>query len=116
MEETMKALGYALVLLAALALTPGADAAGLHTGKGTVLSVDAATGRLVMTHGAHGRHVLVLDRATRVVDETGAPIPAAALQPGDVVREECVTGAGLPVARQIWVLRPAWKELASPEM
>ena len=109
-------VGYALVLLVALALTPGADAGGLHTGKGTVLAVDAAAGRLVVTHGAHGRHVPALDRATRIVDDTGAPIPAAPLQPGDVGREEGASGAGgLHMARRVWLRRPAWKELASPE-
>ncbi len=114
----MKLFGGALALLTLLAWLPGAEAGGLHTAKGIVLSVDPRAGRIVMTHDdAQGRHVLVVDRATRIVDEAGMPIPIGALQAGDLVREQCVpNGAGPSVATRIWLLRPAWKDLASPEM
>ncbi len=113
----MKALSCALALLTAAALTASAEAGALHTGKGTVLSVDAGAGRVVMTHDPGGRHVLALDAATRIVDETGSPIPAAALQAGDTVREECVLRDGGPaLAKQIRLLRRAWMDTASPEM
>jgi hypothetical protein len=117
-EATMNALSCVLVLLIALAaLAAGAEAGVLHTGKGTVLSVDARAGRLVMAHEAEGRHAYRLDATTRIIDETGRPITAAEIRVGDYVREECVPEAhGIALAKQIRVLRPAWMESASPEM
>src|SRR5262245_19844741 len=114
----MIARSFVLALLVTLAALPiGAEAAGLHTGKGTVLSVDTRAGRLVMAHEAEGRHAFRLDATTRIVDETGRPISAAELPVGDYVREECVMqGHGIALAKQIRVLRPAWMESASPEM
>jgi hypothetical protein len=108
----------ALVLVTVLGLLPAAEAGALHTAKGVVLSVDPRAGRIVMTHeDAQGSHVLVVNLLTQIVDEAGALIPMGALQPGDLVREQCVPNGSNPsVATRISVLRPAWKDLASPEM
>ncbi len=113
--------GFGLVVAAGLVLgAAGAvgpvEAAGPHTGKGVVLSVDARAGRLSMTEEPRGTHVLTLTAETRVFDAEGVAMTPAALQPGDLVREECdANGPGQGVARQIRVLRPAWLETASPE-
>lgn len=119
----MKAVNIALALLTAitLALSPvgpigAAEAGAIHTGKGTLLSVDLQGGRLLMTEEPSGSHLLSLNHQTKIVDEMGSPISPAALQPGDLVREECFfleNGKGL--ATQIRRLRPAWMETASPE-
>ena len=107
----------ALAAMALVMLGASAEAGPLHAGKGTILAMDAREGRLLMSDSVEGRHVLILDRTTRVVDETGAPIPASALQAGDLVREECQPRAQAPaVAREIRRLRPAWADLSSPEM
>ncbi len=113
----MKSVSVALALLAALALAaPAIEAGELHASKGTILSVDVKTGRILMTQ-ERGTHVLALNGQTRVVDETGAVMAAAALQPGDLVREECAAdGHGAAVAKHIRLLRPAWMDTASPEM
>jgi hypothetical protein len=116
-EATMNACSRVLALVAALVLTAGAEAGSLHSGKGTVLSVDARAGRLVMAHETEGRHLYRLDATTRIVDELGQPIAAADLRTGDYVREECVPEAnGIPLAKQIRVLHRAWMETVNPEM
>ncbi len=118
----MKATCIALALLTAGALIPlglsgTVEAGDIHTGKGTVLSVNIREGRILMTEGLRGTHVLVLNPQTKVVDETGAEILVTTLRPGDLVREECrLVQNGNGVARQIRLLRPAWMETASPEL
>ena len=118
----MKTLYCALLTVSVLTLSllgplGAAEAGGLHTGKGTLLSVEANEGRILMTEEPRGTHVLSLNHETTIVDATGSPLSAAALQPGDLIREECrVVGDGTFVARQIRLLRPAWIEGASPEM
>ena len=114
----MKALFALLTALTLLTVAPlGAAWAGaVHTGKGTVLSVDSKGRQLVMTEEPEGIHVLLLNSATKVVDEMGSPLAAPALQPGDLIREECqAVGDGTFAAKQIHRVRPAWMETASPE-
>ncbi len=118
----MKAMHVALAFLTAIALTLlsvgglEAETGAIHAGKGAVLSVDGAKGRLVMTEERGGTHVLFLDSKTKVIDAMGLPISAAALQPGDLVWEECLrVGNGTFKAKQIRLLRPTWMETASPE-
>lgn len=112
-----------LALLTTLALVPSpgslraADTGVIHIGKGTVLSVDIQGGRLLMAQDPYGHHVLSLTHQTRVVDEVGSPILPAALQPGDLIREECLrVEKGKGQATLIRRVRPAWMELASPEL
>ncbi len=119
----MKAILLALAFLAALGLTlsplgplSAAETGSIHQGKGTVLSVDMKEGRLVMTEEPRGNHLVFLDHQTRIFDERGSSMPAAALQPGDLIREECLlmeNGKGL--AREIRLLRPAWMDTTSVE-
>ncbi len=118
----MKARYFALALVTAIAmaLSPvgsvGAAAGDLHSGKGTILWVDVGGGWIQMTEESSGTHVLVLDPQTKVVDETGRRISPTALQPGDLVREECqLVQDDDGVAKEIRLLRPAWMETASPE-
>lgn len=119
----MKTMNLALTLPFAIALVfapvgllEAAENGTTHTGNGTLLSVDAKAGRVVMTEGG-GSHTLSLNQQTTIVDETGRIVSAAFLRTGDFVREECLLEEqGEGVARQIRVLRPAWMDLASPEM
>ncbi len=120
----MKAVYFSLTVLLALALAlsgggpiGAAEAGALHTGKGTVLSIEGQGEQILMTEEPRGTHVLSLTHETTVVNTMGSPISAASLQPGDLIREECfVVGDGTFVARQIRLLRPAWMEGASPEL
>jgi len=119
----MRTIVFALAVLAALGLTlsplgplGAAETGSVHHGKGTVLSVDMRNGRLVMTEEPRENHLLALDHRTRIFDERGGTMPAAALQPGDLIREECMlmeNGKGL--AREIRLLRPAWMDTTSVE-
>ncbi len=119
----MKPVDVALALLTAvgLALSPvgqlgAAETEPLHHGKATVLSVDPKEVRILMTEEPRGTLVLSLNGETRIVDDMGNRMAAAALQPGDLVREQCLgLENGKFVAREIRVLRPAWMETASPE-
>lgn len=114
---TLGVLGFIALTLSLLGPLGIAEAGASHTGKGTVLSVDINGSRISMTEEPGGSHVLSLNHQTRIVDEIGSPITATALQPGDLIREEClVAGNGAFVVKQIRRLRPAWAELASPEM
>jgi hypothetical protein len=112
----MKSVCALLALLAILVVAmPSADA-GVHVSKGTILSVDARTGRIVMTQ-ERGTHLLAVNGQTRIFDETGAAVPVASLRTGDFVREECVpNGRGAATAAQIRLLRPAWMETTTPGM
>ena len=120
----MKAMYFSLTVLTAMALAlsrggpvGAAETGPLHTGKGTVLSVEGRGERILMTEEPQGTHVLSLTHETTVVNVMGNLISAASLQPGDLIREECrAAGDGTFVARQIRLLRPAWMEGASPEL
>jgi hypothetical protein len=113
-----------LVLAAALVLgvgvpPAGADepqAAGLHRSTGLVVRVDAGLGRVVMKVNGHV-HALAVTKATVLRNDWGEPLAGLrALHVGDYVREECVAGPeGKLLARKIELLRPAWRELESPE-
>ena len=110
-----------LVLLTAIALTlpagGAAESGTIHTGMGTVLGVEVNGSWVLMTEEPHGTHVLFLDHLTKIVNETGGSISAAELNPGDLVREECLlVEGGKGLAKQIRLLRPAWMETASPEL
>jgi len=110
-------LGLSLIALTVLIGGAFAQAETPHAGKAMVLKVDGAAGRIVMTEEPRGTHVLLLNSHTKVINEVGSPIPATALQPGDTVREECFdAGNGIFAAKLIRLLRPAWMDLASPEM
>ena len=119
----MKTVNFTLTFLAAIALVflsggllGAAETGTAHASKGTLLSVDAKTGRVVMTE-ASGSHTLFLNQQTEILDETGHITLAAFLRTGDLVREECLLEEqDKGVARQIRVLRPAWMDSASPEM
>ena len=51
------------------------------------------------------------------VDRTSAGDSLEALQPGDIVREECTkSSSGFRIARRILLVRPAWREIGTPEM
>jgi hypothetical protein len=116
MMKFFTAFGFgSAVLFAGYVLT--AEAGALHAGKGTVLAVDAHKGRIVMTEEPSGKHALSLNSQTQVFNEEGSPISVMALQPGDLVREECAIAEHGPcTAKLIRLLRPAWMDLASPEM
>ena len=110
-----------LVLLTAIVLTlPAggtAESGTTHTGKGTVLGVDVNGSWILMAEEPYGTHVLFLDHLTDIVDETGGSISAAELNPGDLVREECLlVEGGKGLSKQIRLLLPAWMETASPEL
>ncbi len=123
----MKVRNFALALVTAIviaialtfstvAAVEAAEAGAIHDGKGTVLSVDIRGRRIRMTEESSRTHVLSWNDQTKVINEAGHPIPPTALQPGDLVREEClVVGDGTFTAQQIRLLRPAWMETASPE-
>jgi len=117
----MKAVDLAVALLTAvgLAVTSAeqlrAAEIAVHTGKGTVLFVRGSGDQIQMTDERGGKLVLWLAPQTRVVDETGNPMPVAALRSGDLVREQCVEWEnGKLVAKQIRLLRPAWMETGIP--
>lgn len=113
-----------LILAAALVLglisPPGGMAeqpgAAPHRSTGVVVRVDPGQGRVVMKLNGHV-HELAVTKATVLKNDWGEPLASVkALQVGDYVREECVAGPeGKSLARKIEVLRPAWRELESPE-
>lgn len=113
-----------LILAATLVLgvsvpPAGADepqAAGPHRSTGLVVRVDPGQGRVVMKLNGHV-HELAVTSATVLRNDWGEPLRSLkAIQVGDYVREECVAGPeGKSLTRRIEVLRPAWRELESPE-
>ena len=108
------AMKLVMVVLAVVLLLwgPGLAAAD-HEGMGLIVA--AGPGRVTMVENSH-RHSLVLARTTQVTDDAGNPIPVTALGAGDYVREACVPQPdGRFIAKRIVVLRPAWRELTSPE-
>ena len=107
----MKAMVAVLATLVVLG-TAGAALAD-HEGVGIIVAADRAG--VTMVENSHS-HVLVLAATTKVYDDEGKAIPAARLGRGDVVREECVPQPdGRSIAKWIAILRPAWRELESPE-
>lgn len=87
-----------------------------HHSTGLVVRVDPGQGRVVMKVNGHV-HELTVTKATVLRNDWGEPLRSLkAIQVGDYVREECVAGPeGKSLARKIEVLRPAWRELESPE-
>ena len=85
----------------------GSDTAAFHAGDGVVLSVDDKAGRLVVTYGPQCRHVLMLHRDTRIVDEKGQRISPAGLQAGDRIRGESIVAGSRALATEIRILRRA---------
>lgn len=109
----------AALVLGLLVPSPGvAQPAGgeVHRSTGLVVRVNAVQESVVMRSNGHV-HELAVTGATVLRDDWGEPLAGLrALQVGDYVREECVAGPrGTRVARTIKVLRPAWRELESPE-
>lgn len=113
-----------LVLAATLVLGMGIPPAGadeqpgvgLHRSTGLVVRVDSGRGSVAMKLNGHV-HTLAVTKATVLRDDWGEPLAGLrALHVGDYVREECVAGPeGKLLARKIELLRPAWRELESPE-
>ena len=87
-----------------------------HGGTGMIVATDRGhrTVGLVLANGH--RLTLLLDSAAKVSDDLGRSITADALQQGDYVREVCTQlSDGRFVARQVVLLRPGWRGIASPE-
>ena len=102
-----------LFIVAVVWMTPwtGEGASGPHRGVGIIAVLD---GSQLLVQESGGAHEMTIDARTRIVivddDRVGA------IGVGDYVAEECVSdGQGGVHATRIALLRPAWKELASPE-
>lgn len=113
---TILAVGLVLGLVApsmALSETPGG---GAHRSTGLAVRVNPGQGSVVMKVNGH-IHELAVTKATVLKNDWNEPLAGlGALQVGDYIREECAAGPdGKSVARKIEVLRPAWRELESPE-
>ena len=110
----MKKLIGVTVLLAMLSVAGVALADGLHRTSGVIVAADRDIVTIRLESGAS--LALSLAASTAVYDGVGQPMRAAALGPGDYVREECVEReGGRHVAVRITLLRPAWRDLGPPE-
>ena len=86
----------------------------VHTAKGKIVSADGASVIMVLENGH--RHTLELSPTTEAYGEYGQRSSARALQPGDYVEEDCVSGPGGGfLASRIRLLRAAWREIGPPE-
>ncbi len=101
----------ALAVVAPLARSEAVAPPGpVHQSVAVVVRIDRATG-LVMIKQDDGRLLRLF------VDGASAGDDFTALQPGDIVREQCaMDGGGILKARLILRMRRAWQEIGSPEL
>ena len=112
MKNATKGLVVALVVFG---VAGAAGAETVHVRKGVIVA--AGPGDMVMVLDNNHRHTLVLADATKVYDDMGKMIRTAGLRTGDYVQEECLRlPDGRFVAKRIILLRPAWRDLQSPEL
>ncbi len=105
--------GLVLVVAMVLGIAGSAPADGPdHVGIGVIVATDPSRGTLkVLLHGSKP-WALMVNETTRVYDELGREILEARLTTGDYVREVCGRLAtGEFTAKQINVLRPAWRQM-----
>ena len=82
----------------------------IHRSVAVVTSIDRNAGFLVIRQDDGQVLRIYVDRAL-------AGDGLEALQPGDIVREECTkSSTGIRTARRILLVRPAWREIGTPEM
>ena len=105
------------LVVAVLILCVAGVASADHVGTGVILVAGPGEGTMTLVLKEGRPWTLVLGEATKVYDDSGREISPSRLGPGDYVREVCVK---LPdwriLAKQITVLRPAWRELGTPEL
>ena len=93
-----------------------AAAAADHAGGGVIVAAPPGEPTLNVILEGGQRWAMLVGEVTEIYDDLGRAIPASRLNAGDYVREIC---ARLPdgriMAKQITVLRPAWRALESPE-
>lgn len=84
--------------------------------KGMVTRIDLPEAHIRLKADDASFCTLCCHEGMQIVGEE-APLALERLQPGDYIRSECLTSAdGRLVASKIVLLRPAWRELESPEM
>ncbi len=112
-----KALTFiAIALVVVLLMGSEAYNAEFHRSSGLVVDVDPSKGTVLLTENGHARE-LVVGRLSLLFDDQGKGLKELkALQVGDYVSEECILRRdGQFIAREIRVLRPAWRMIESPE-
>ncbi len=87
-----------------------------HQVMGMVTTVDREAGHIRLKDDGESFCTLCCGGETQILGGED-PLALEGLQPGDYIRSECVTEEdGRLVARNIVLLRPAWRILESPEM
>lgn len=87
------------------------EGSGPHRGAGIITALEGSR-FLVEERGE--AHAMTVDARTRIVIVDDDRVGAVGV--GDYVAEECVSdGRGGARATRITLLRPAWKDMASPE-
>ncbi len=82
----------------------------VHRSVSVITRIDRNAGFLVIRQGDGQIVRIYVDRATE-----GDSLEA--LHPGDIIREECThSSGGTRVARRVLLVRPAWREIGTPEM
>ncbi len=109
---TLIPVALALVLLTGSEAYSGA----FHRSTGLVVKVDPAHETLILAENGHSRE-LVVGRFSTLVNDQGRRLQTLkALQVGDYVYEDCILRKdGQSIAREVRILRPAWRMLESPE-
>ena len=115
MRKVLMLIPVALVL----ALLIGVEAYGAESHQSTamVVKVDPAKRTVILWETGHS-HELVLAQSALLRDDHGMGLKGLkALQVGDYVYEDCILGKDgrSSIAREIRVLRPAWRMIESPE-
>ncbi len=106
-----------IALVVALLIGSGAYSAEFHRSTGLVVKVDPARRTLFLSEEGHPRE-LVVGRFSVLFDSQGRGLKGLeALQVGDYVYEDCIIRRdGQSVAREIRILRSAWRMLESPRI
>ncbi len=106
----------AIALVVVLLMGSGAYSAEFHRSTSLLVKVDPLRGTLRLIENGHSQE-LVVGRLSLLFDDQGKGLKELkALQVGDYVYEECILQKdGQSIAREIRVLRPAWRMLESPE-
>ena len=115
MRKVVMVIPVALVL--ALLIGGEAYSAASHQSTAMVVKVDPAKRTVILWESGHS-HELVLAESALLRDDHGLGLKGLnALQVGDYVYEDCIFGEGrrTSIAREIRVLRPAWRMIESPE-
>ena len=105
-----------IVLVVALLTSSEAYSAEFHRSTSLLVKVDSLRGTLRLIENGHSQE-LVVGRFSALFDDQGNRLKTLkALRVGDYVHEECILQKdGQSVAREIRILRPAWRMLESPE-